>query len=88
MGNIAKRKFLSRMARCGKKTEGRGASKGLERKSGYETYGFETVAKTIGDANSFQVPPYNSNGFIGPKRDPDFKLVVHLNGISLPALEL
>jgi hypothetical protein len=53
MGNIAKRKFLSRMARCGKKTEGRGASKGLERKSGYETYGFETVAKTIGDANSF-----------------------------------
>lgn len=76
------------MARCGKKSEARGVCKGLERKTGYETYRLETVAKTIGDANSFQIPPYDSNGFIGPKPDPDFKLVIYLNRISLQALEL
>jgi hypothetical protein len=76
------------MARCLDDSEALGADRGLEGKTGYETYGLETVAKPIGDANSFQVPPYNSNGSIGSKRDSDFKLVVDFNGIALESLEL
>jgi hypothetical protein len=88
MENIAKTRILSRKARCLKNSEARGAYRGLEGKTGYETYSLETVAKTIGDANSFQVPPYNSNGLVGSKCDSDFKLVVDLNGTSLQSLEL
>jgi hypothetical protein len=69
-------------------SEALGVDGGLEGKTGDETYRLETVAKTIGNAHPFQVPPYNSNGFIGSKRDPDFKLIVDLDGIFLQALEL
>ena len=61
---------------------------GLEGKAGYETYRLEAIAKPIGDANSFQVPPYNSDGLIGSECHGYVKLVVDLDGIALETLEL
>lgn len=75
---LEKLNFLSRMASCPDSSEALGADRGSEWKTGYETYRLETVAKTIGDANPFQVPPSNSDGLVGSKCDSDFKLVVDL----------